>query len=154
MVSAEKAPGMVALEQFLKESSVQDFRPLAYYDKHLDCIRVQIKDCSFTEERINRFFTLWYANHTKSPEFIGFSIKGINHLFVSLWLPKSGPVRLAQILDEIVKHYADQTIKRIVKQIRQRFKSILQLPVDEITDALPCAHEPSDKLKSLACGSH
>lgn len=136
MAIAEKASGMIIPAQFLKEYPIQAFRPLAYYDKHLDCIRVQIKDCSFTEERRNRFFTLWYANHAESNDCVGFSIKGINYLFISLKLPTSGPIHLAQILDAIAKHYPDQTINKIVRLIRKSFKDVLELPVEELTNAL------------------
>lgn len=35
---------------------IQPFQPTAYYDKHLDCIRVLILDVSTTEAHLNEYF--------------------------------------------------------------------------------------------------
>lgn len=98
--------GMKELFPFLE---LKAFRPCAYFDKHLDCIRVQVKDCSFTEIRLNGIFTLYQANHTERFEYMGFSIKGIRHLFEENHLPmaKEGPFMLAEIIDAILKVYPD-----------------------------------------------
>lgn len=90
---------------------LNNFQPFAYYDKHLDCIRVQILDCSITEERLNRIFTLYHANHYENETIAGFSIKGIRHLFASLGIKLHGAMRIAELLDTIVKNYPDKTVK-------------------------------------------
>ncbi len=94
-----------AMAQFFTDNPPKAFKPCAYYDKHLDSIRVQVKDCSFTEIRLNELFTIYRANHTKSGEYMGFSIKGIRHLLVKSGFPKAkqGPFMLAEILDHIIK---------------------------------------------------
>ncbi|MGP8051008.1 MAG: hypothetical protein ACLPYB_10390 [Desulfobaccales bacterium] len=94
-----------AMAQFFADNPPKAFQPCAYYDKHLDCIRVQVKDCSFTEIRLNELFTIYQANHTESREYMGFSIKGIRHLLEKSEFPKAkqGPFMLAEILDHIVK---------------------------------------------------
>jgi hypothetical protein len=94
-----------AMAQFFADNPPGGFHPCAYYDKHLDCIRVQIKDCSFTEIRLNEVFTIYRANHTESGEYMGFSIKGIRHLLEELEFPKAkqGPFMLADILNHIIK---------------------------------------------------
>lgn len=38
------------LMSFMETIEYKEFVPFAYYDKHLDCIRVQIKDCSVIEK--------------------------------------------------------------------------------------------------------
>ena len=94
-----------AMEQFYAEHPPKVFSPCAYFDKHLDCIRVQIKDCSFTEIRLNEAFTIYQANHVACAEYMGFSIKGIRHLLEELKLPKAkeGPYILAEVIDAAVK---------------------------------------------------
>ena len=44
------------MAQFFADNPPKVFRPCAYYDKHLDCIHVQVRDCSFTEIRLNEVF--------------------------------------------------------------------------------------------------
>ena len=65
------------------ESRGSDFRPCAYFDDRLDCIRVVIKDCSVLETRINPVLTLlednYYAESKGSPRYVGFTIKGASH---------------------------------------------------------------------------
>jgi hypothetical protein len=137
MGTSNETISMNALKQFTSAYPVRSFRPLAYYDKHLDCIRVQVKDCSFKEERINRFFTLWYDNHPgmfQKNVPVGFTIKGVKHLFVTLGLPKTGPIYVAQIIDAMLKLYPDQTMSNTIEQIRRQFKDNLQLPVSELPD--------------------
>ena len=111
-----------ALKQFCGAYPIQPFRPLAYYDKHLDCIRIQVKDCSFTEVRANRVFTLWYENHVTQKKTVGFTIKGVKHQFVTWGLPESGPVYVAKILDAILQHYPEQTMIETIREIKKRFK--------------------------------
>lgn len=98
---------MGGFEQFLKENPGQEFRPFAFYDKHLDCIRVQTRDCSFKEIRLDKIFTVLQANHTTGIEYVGFTIKGVRHLTERLGLPKTGPVMLAAIIDAIIKQNPD-----------------------------------------------
>jgi len=131
--SSEKV-SMEALKQFCGAYPMNPFHPLAYYDKHLDCIRIQIKDCSFTEVRMNGFFTLWHENHVTQEELVGFTIKGVKHLFVTLGLPKSGPVYVTKFLDAILRLYPEQGIKETIQEIKKRFKGSLQLPVSELPE--------------------
>lgn len=133
--------GKVSMEaQLVGIHPMQPFRPLAYYDKHLDCIRIQIKDCSFTEVRVNKILALWYENHTpQAKAVVGFTIKGVKHLFVTLGLPKSGPVMVARILDEILQQYPEQTIKQAIQDIRCAFKNKLDLTVSELPQDLLAA---------------
>jgi len=121
-----------ALNDFTEENSIKEFRPLAYYDKHLDCVRVQIKDCSFVEERQGIFFTLWYENHSETVSPIGFSIKGVRHLCEILGLQKDGAVNLVQFLDALLNEYPDQTIDEIITNIKTQFTPFLEMPIQEL----------------------
>ncbi len=95
------------VKDFIAENSGQVLRPFAYFDKHLDCIRVQIKDCSFKEIRLNEVCTVLQANHSEGIEYVGFTLKGIKHLTKNLGLPENRPVFLASLIDEIVKQDPD-----------------------------------------------
>lgn len=82
------------------------FAPVAYYDKHMDCIRVLTHDRSVTEVRVDRTFTLHQCNHQGAldPKYVGFTMKGVRHIFEEVGLPKEGVLRLAEIIDAIVKY--------------------------------------------------
>jgi hypothetical protein len=41
------------------------FMPVAYFDSHAGCIRIELRDCSFTEERISQPVTLLKDNHPR-----------------------------------------------------------------------------------------
>jgi hypothetical protein len=107
----------------------RDFAPFAYWDKHLDCIRVQIRDCSVTEERLNRFFTVLVPNHADTAHYVGFTVKGVRHLFEEVKLPLAGLVPLVEILDRIMKIYPDMAVKSVIEAV-QRERVLQSLQVD------------------------
>lgn len=128
------------MAQFFSDNPPKVFKPCAYYDKHLDCIRVQVKDCSFTEFRLNSRFTICQANHVKKVEYVGFGIKGIRHFFEKVELPraKEGPYILAEIMDAIVKDDPDA----FSDLIQSEFADKLNLEVEDFQYAdmaLNCA---------------
>lgn len=119
-----------AMADFFSQNKPGIFSPCAYYDKHLDCIRVQFKDCSFTEIRLNRLFTIYQANHVDNVEYVGFSIKGIRFLFEKFGIQKSKehPFILAEIIDTIVKNDPDS----FSDLIQREFASKLDLEVEDL----------------------
>jgi hypothetical protein len=119
-----------AMAQFYSEHPPKVFRPCAYFDKHLDCIRVQVKDCSFVEIRLNEAFTIYQANHTPVVEYMGFSIKGVRHLFEELKSPraKEGPYILAEIIDAAVRANPGA----FGDFIQRNFAGLLNLEVDDL----------------------
>lgn len=102
------------MNQFIRDNA-DDFHPFACFDKHLDCIRVQIKDCSVKENRLSRFFTILQENHTVSIHYVGFSIKGIRHLFERIGFPatETTTLKLTSIIDAIVQVYPDDAVRTI-----------------------------------------
>lgn len=92
---------------------LEEFRPFAFYDKHLDCIRVQIRDCSVLEERKNKIFTVLIANHSGSGALVGFNIKGVRHLFEQLGLERGAVYKLVDLMNMIVRLYPEQSVKEI-----------------------------------------
>lgn len=89
------------------------FRPFAYYDKHLDCIRVQVVDCSFKEERKNKFITVLSANHFDESSLAGFNIKGVRYIFKQLGLSDAKVYKVTDLIDKLVQLYPDQASKNL-----------------------------------------
>lgn len=97
----------------------KEFRPFAYFDKHMDCIRVLIQDVSVTEERLGKFFTVARPNHAAPPfngQNVGFTIKGIAHLFHSIGLPFAGVHQVVEVLDKIIQRMPHSAVKQIVEE--------------------------------------
>jgi hypothetical protein len=99
-------------------SSTPTFKPFAYFDKHMDCIRVLIRDVSVTEVRMGKFITLLKENHRTpfSTEHVGFTIKGVAHLFHEAGLTVSGVRGLEEILDAIVKAVPHAAVKKVAEE--------------------------------------
>lgn len=116
-MSNELAASASAFIQSL-EGGDGDFRPFAYYDKHLDCIRVQVTDCSFKEERKNRIITVLTANHVEQNSFVGFNIKGVKYLFEEMGLPVSGVIKLTDLIDKLVQFFPDAAVKHVQEAFR------------------------------------
>ena len=95
---------------------VMDFVPVAFYESYMDCIRVMIADRSITEERINDELTLYRTNHASpfDPIHSGFCLKGIRHILDELGMAQGVELKLAQIIDAIVKANPQSTVARIL----------------------------------------
>jgi hypothetical protein len=119
--------GVVALP-----AKISTFAPVAYYDKHMDCIRVITHDRSLTERRIDNLFTVYTCNHRKpfDPEYIGFSIKGVRHLFDEVGLSLDGVYRLSEVIDKIVKHRPGSAMSELMKIIFNGHQSAGDLEVE------------------------
>lgn len=120
-----------ALIDLPTEVAFGKFHPVAYYDKHMDCIRVITRDVSVTESRISREVTLLEANHRGEFDslYVGFVLKGISHLFDSLSLPLQGAYTLAQILDTMIKKAPGSTVTNAVKLVLQQLDTASGLTV-------------------------
>lgn len=108
-------PEWSSLEGFMADNLVS-FQPYAYYDKHMDCIRVKILDCSVTEKRMSSIFTILKANHGLSARNVGFTIKGVAYLFDKFGFEQKGAYDIAKILDEIVRVYPDSVVKKVSEE--------------------------------------
>ena len=81
-----------------------EFRPCAFFDDRLDCIRVMVRDCSVLEERISARVTVLLDNHYPGPgrrQCVGFTIKGARHFCLENSIPLGAPVRISTILDAL-----------------------------------------------------
>jgi hypothetical protein len=108
------------------------FVPVAYYDKHMDCIRVLVSNRSVTEHRIDEFFTVFECNHrgTFDSEYVGFSIKGVRHLFSRIGAPLEGVYRLTDLIQRIVSHRPGSAMSELLKIIFKDYKTAADLSID------------------------
>jgi hypothetical protein len=101
--------------------ALKPFSPVAYFDCHMDCIRIELRDCSITETRINEHITILEDNYPGDrPLVAGLMLKGVRHLFIEWNLPLNGIVHVTSILNEVVKKYpefAHQEIYKLVNAI-------------------------------------
>lgn len=95
----------------------QGFRPCAYFDEPLDCIRVIARDCSVTETRISRVLTILEDNYP-APNggrelYVGFTIKGARHFCQQHGIDLSVPVKLTELLDRILEESSNDESSRV-----------------------------------------
>ncbi len=102
----------VDLDAFMREH-LSDFKPFAYFDKHLDCIRVQIRDCSITEHHLSSILTILEANHATTPTTVGFTIKGVHHLFEEFNFERGQVLKVTEFIDKIVVNYPHGAVKAV-----------------------------------------
>ena len=130
----EQSPPATVLEKVsLPEGvTIAPFSPVAYYDKHMDCIRVLTHNRSVTEHRIDGMFTVFECNHRGEfdPEYVGFSIKGVRHLFSEIGLPLEGVYALAEIIRRIITHKPGSAMSELLRIIFKDYESAGDLKVD------------------------
>jgi hypothetical protein len=105
----------------LGKDGLRPFAPLAYYDKHMDCVRVELRDCSFTEERLNEHVTFLEDNYPAPGRsaVAGIMFKGVKHLFTKAGLPLEGVIHVTTILNQFVKNYPELVEERIWKIVNE-----------------------------------
>jgi|SRR5437867_3666064 len=103
------------------------FRPCAFFDEGLDCIRVIVRDCSTLEERISDRVTVLLDNYYPGPgrrQYAGFTIKGARHFCLENNISLEVPVKISDILNVlmarspeiVVQWFVDQVAKPLVQE--------------------------------------
>jgi len=114
------------------------FRPGAFFDDRLDCIRVITRDCSVVETRINGYLTVLeasYANDKDMTPFVGFTIKGATHFCSEAGLSLNTPIRVGRLLDAIVKLFPDSLMEAFVAGVLRPLLKEGQIEEVEISEA-------------------
>lgn len=124
----------------IKGLTIEPFRPTAYYDRHMDCIHVRTQDVSVTEHRITPQITIHESNNKGEigANYVGFTIKGIRHVFDQNGIPLSAVYTLAEVIDRLVAAYPGSTmseaLRLVYKQVKQdaggESGAIERIPVD------------------------
>lgn len=124
----------VTLADLLGEPASFVVRPVAYYDKHMDCIRIELRDCSLTEVRVNKMLTLLHDNHPSEHQthLAGIMIKGVKHLFNEWGLPLEGVLMVTTIIDRLLQTLPADPENAPEKEIREvlQITSAIELEVD------------------------
>jgi hypothetical protein len=95
-----------------------EFRPCAFFDDRLDCIRVITKDCSVLEERINERLTILLNNYDPQPgrkQCVGFTFKGAIHLCKQHGLDLASPIRMSELLDAILESVPEKAVQVFIE---------------------------------------
>src|ERR1700692_4854619 len=90
------------------------FRPCAFFDERLDCIRVIARDCSVLEERVNDRVTVLIDSYYPQPgrgEYVGFTIKGARHFCKQHGWDMVKPIRMAEFLDAVLASSPEIVVK-------------------------------------------
>lgn len=122
-----------------------NFRPCAFYDEQLDCIRVISRDCSVIEDRLNsRITVLVDAHHSQrhmpeSLEYVGFTIKGAWHFCQERGLAP-GTIKMTTLLDALLKAYPEVIVRLFVEHVARPI--VEQKKIDQV-DVRGAAIEPA-----------
>lgn len=113
-----KVAGLVSA---MFDGPIGEFRPCAYYDEPLDCIRVIARDCSVNEWRVSRLLTVLEDNYP-DPEagrevYVGFTIKGARHFCQQQGIDLSTPVQLSELLDKILAQSSEDSVRLAINAV-------------------------------------
>lgn len=121
------------------------FRPGAFFDDRLDCIRVIAKDCSFLETRINEHLTVLEDNYAKDSDatpYVGFTIKGARHFCYNNGFSLEAPIQLSALLDAVLRSFPGLLVEVVVNGIARplvKNKKIEQVEIWGISESWPLA---------------
>jgi|ERR1035438_9707396 hypothetical protein len=113
------------------------FRPCAFFDERLDCIRVIARDCSVLEERINDRVTVLMDNYFPEPgrrQYVGFTIKGAKHFCREQGWDTARSITMTALLDALLSSFpglvVEWFIEKVAKPLTQEEK-IEQVEIPE-----------------------
>lgn len=98
---------------------MKPFRPVAYYDEHMDVIYVEWRNCSLLESRVNGWLTILRDNHPeeKQPPCVGVAIKGVRHLFNEIGWSESGVYRVVDFINKILEKHRGDLSERDLREV-------------------------------------
>jgi len=97
-----------------------EFRPCAFFDDRLDCIRVIARDCSVLETRINQSLTVLednYYQESDQTQYVGFTVKGARHFCSEHGFDLRSPIDISKLLDAVLKAFPELTVELFVNGI-------------------------------------
>jgi hypothetical protein len=97
----------------------QEFRPCAYFDESLDCIRVVARDCSILETRINQYITVLEDNYEESDEkkYVGFTVKGARHFCQEHGFDLNVPINIGNVLDKMMANSPEPAVQMTIRLV-------------------------------------
>jgi len=129
----EGAPASEVFESLgLDPASVsKKFGPNAYFDKHMDCIFVKLRDCSITEVRVSEYLTFLFDNHPNKNQsnFAGLKIKGIKHIFKTLDIELEGIIAFTDFWDAFAKEYPSE-VERAEEEHKESVADLIHIAAE------------------------
>jgi hypothetical protein len=105
-------------EQFAGYPGV--FRPCAWFDERLDCIRVVARDCSILEKRLSDRLTILedsYYPRLGHAKVVGFTIKGARYFCHQQGWDLNTPISMTKVLDAIVAQFPGEVVRFFVDYV-------------------------------------
>ncbi|MGB8472519.1 MAG: hypothetical protein WCE61_00385 [Candidatus Acidiferrum sp.] len=95
------------------------FRPCAFFDDRLDCIRIVTRDCSVTEMRVSDLITILEMSHPPhgKNKCVGFTVKGARHFCNQHGFNLSAPLKMSALLDALMKSAPSLVVQTIIERI-------------------------------------
>lgn len=96
-----------------------EFRPCAYLDDALDCIRILTRDCSVTETRVNPLLTVLEATYPEltGRKCVGFTIKGARHFCQQQGLSMDTAITMSMLLDAVIAACPDTVVEAFIDHV-------------------------------------
>lgn len=120
-----------------------EFRPCAFFDDRLDCIRVIARDCSVLETRINQSLTVLednYYQESDRKQYVGFTIKGARYFCYEHGFDLNSPIDISKLLDAVLKAFPELTVELFVNGIARplvKEEKIERVEVSGISGPIP-----------------
>ena len=117
-----------------------EFRPCAFFDVRLDCIRVVVRDCSILETRINEALTVLEDNYYQESgkrRYVGFTIKGAAYFCKHHGFDLSVPVNIGKLLDAILTSFPSKMAELAVDGIARPLAEEERIEKVDLSGALP-----------------
>ena len=120
------------------EKKSPKFRPCAFFDEQLDCIRVIARDCSVLETRINKYLTLLEDNYPDSEEktYVGFTIKGARYFCQEHGFDLSTPIDISGLLDVFLATFPEPAVQMSIRLVARPLIKKEKLKKVDITPTL------------------
>jgi hypothetical protein len=118
----------------------EKFRPCAFFDDRLDCIRVIARDCSVLETRINKFITVLednYCEESGEKRYVGFTVKGARHFCQEHAFDLSTPIEMTALLDAILDSFPEVAVELFINAIAKPLVKAEKIKSIDVSGALP-----------------
>jgi len=116
-----------------------EFRPCAYFDDRLDCIRVIVRDCSVLETRVHERLTvledMYYPAGRK--QYVGFTVKGARHFCRENGISLAAPIAVGKLLDAILAAFPEPAVQIFVNGVARELVKEEKIEVVDVSGALP-----------------
>jgi hypothetical protein len=116
------------------------FRPCAFFDDRLDCIRVIAGDCSVLETRVNEVLTVLadnYYSESGRKKYVGFTVKGARHFCEQHGFSLATPIKVSELLDAIIAAFPEPAVEFFIDGIARPLVKEEKIEQVDMSGALP-----------------